>query len=65
MDAVVFEIWFETTPFSSVIRGHHIYKEVWEPIHGQILQCARETSNMFGPFAVSIINNGKILGHVP
>ena len=39
----------ETTQFSSVIRGHHIYKKVWEPIHGQILQYEMESSNTFNP----------------
>ena len=53
----------ETMWFSSVIRGHRIYKEVWEPIHGQILQCTRETSNRFDPFAVSIVSDGEIVGH--
>ena len=42
-----------------------MYKEVWEPIHGQILQCAWETSNRFDPFAVSIVNDGEIVGPVP
>ena len=55
----------ETTQISLVIRGHHIYKDVWEPIHGQILQCARERSNRFNPFAVSIVNSDEIMGHVP
>ena len=55
----------ETTWFSSIIRGHHIYKEVWEPIYGQILQCTRETSYRFDPFAVFIISDSEIVGHVP
>ena len=55
----------ETMWFSSVIRGHHKHKEVWEPIHSQILQCTRETSNRFDPFAVSIVSNGEIVGHMP
>ena len=55
----------ETTRFSSVIRGHHIYKEVWELIHSQILQCKKESSNTFGPFVVSIMNDCKIVGHIP
>ena len=42
-----------------------IYKEVWEPIHGQILQCERENSNTSDPFAVSIMNDCEIMGHVP
>ena len=55
----------QTTRSSSVIRGHHIYKEVWEPIHGQILQCTRKTNNRFDPFAVSIVSDGEIVGYVP
>ena len=55
----------ETTRIASVIRGHHIYKEIWEPIHGQILQCARERSNRFNPFAVSVVHSEEIVGHVP
>ena len=61
----VFKVIMETTRKSSVIRGHHIYKEVWEPIHGQILQCTRERSNRFDPFAVSIVNSEEIVGHMP
>ena len=55
----------EMTQIPSVIRGHHIYKEVWEPMHGQILQCARERSYRFDPFAVSVVNSEEIVGHVP
>ena len=51
----------ETTQFSSVIRGHHIYKEVWEPITARFYS----VSNMFDPFTVSIINDGEVVGHVP
>ena len=41
-----------------------ICKEVWEPMHGQILQCARERSNRFDPFAFSVVNSEEIVGHV-
>ena len=41
----------ETMQFSLVIRGHHLHKEVWEPIHGQVVQCVKETSYRFNPFA--------------
>ena len=62
---IVFKVIMETMQISSVIRGHHIYKEVWELIHGQILQCTREKSNRFDPCAVSIINSEEVVGHVP
>ena len=48
-----------------MLRGHLIYNEIWEPIHGQILHCARERSNRFDPFAVSVVHSEEIMGHVP
>ena len=30
---------------SSVIRGHHIYKTVWSPSTGEILEAAHEPDN--------------------
>ena len=50
--------------FPRLNLGNLRYKEVWEPIHGQILQSARETSNRFDPFAVSVVNIGEIVGHL-
>ena len=41
------------------MENMYIAMEVWEPIHGQILQCQQCL------FAVSIINDGEIVGHVP
>ena len=51
--------------FDSVIRGYHIYKEIWEASHGEMLNCVRETGNSFDPFAVAVIRGGKIIGHLP
>ena len=31
----------------------------------KILQCERESSNTFYPFVVSIMDDSKIVGHVP
>ena len=33
-----------------------MYKEVWEASHGEMLSCARETRNVFDPFAVCVKN---------
>ena len=51
--------------YDSVIRGYHIYKEIWEVSHGETFDCVRETGNSFDPFAVVVIRNGEIIGHVP
>ena len=49
-----------------MIRGYHIYKEIWEASHGETFDCVRETGNRFDPFAVAVISkDGKIIGHVP
>ena len=52
--------------YDSVIRGYHIYKEIWEASHGETFDCVRETGNRFDPFAVAVISeDGEIIGHVP
>ena len=40
----------------SVVRGYHVYKEVWEARRGEMLSCARETGSTFDPFAVCVKN---------
>ena len=47
------------------MRGYHVYKDVWEATHGEVLNCTRETGNAFDPFAVSVIKRGNVVGHVP
>ena len=41
-------------------RQPYIQGSIWEPSHGQILQCERESNNTF---AASIMNDGEIVGH--
>ncbi len=49
----------------SMVRGYHVYKDVWVAADGQLLQCRRETSNGHDPFAVAVIRDGTIVGHLP
>ena len=55
------------TTFSveSVIRGHHIYKDIWTPNIGEELICQRELGNLRDPFAVSLLKGTTIVSHVP
>ena len=49
----------ETFRFESCVRGHHIYKNIWNPL-GEELTCSREVENTQDPFAVAeILNRGK------
>ena len=51
--------------FSSVVRGYHIYKDTWDAVIGEHLPCRRETSNRHDPFAVAIVKENNVVGHVP
>ena len=56
----------ETFCLNSVVRGHHIYKDIWNSIHGEELNCKREISNVHDLYAVSVIKHGTgIVGHQP
>ena len=38
-----------------VIRGYHVYKEIWTATTGKALTCRRETDNFDDWFAVAIM----------
>ena len=40
--------------FDSMMRGHHVYQEVWTPDIGEYLDCARETENPQDRYAVAV-----------
>ena len=50
---------------SSVVRGYHVYKDIWDANEGKILDCVRETTNHHDPYAVAVAKNGIAVGHVP
>ena len=54
-----------TFELESVIRGHHIYKELWTPVIGESLDVQREPSNPYDCSAVSVLRDGTVVGHVP
>ena len=53
----------------SVIRGHHIYKDIWTSFVGEELQCQREVGNIHDIYAVSVVKTIRrrdtIVGHLP
>lgn len=51
--------------FSSVIRGHHVYKTIWTPHLGEELVLATENGNLFDRHAVAVIKDGEVVGHMP
>ena len=50
----------------SVIRGHHIFKEIWTPHTGEILLVRKEAGNVHDRRAVALLKaDGTVVGHVP
>ena len=55
----------ETHTFSSVIRGHHVYKETWTLYISEELTTNVEEENLFDRHAITVLKNGEIVGHMP
>ena len=51
--------------FEFVVRGYHVYQDIWTAQDGEVLQCGRERSNLRDPFAVALVKNGTIVEHMP
>ena len=51
----------------TVIRGHHVYKDIWTPYPGEILTCKEELGNIHDLYAVAVRRPGDeiTVGHVP
>ena len=48
-----------------MIRGHHIYKDIWIPFIGEILRVEQEANNTTDRFAVAVVRDETVVGHVP
>ena len=48
----------------SVIRGYHVYKDIWTAPLGEMLFCQREIANIHDRFAVAVIKESQVVGHV-
>ena len=50
----------------SVIRGHHIYKQIWTPNIGEVIRVDKEPGNVHDKHAVALLTpDGVVIGHVP
>lgn len=55
----------ETYEVDSCIRGHHVYKSIWNPTIGEKLVCERERGNPQDPYAVAVKRRQTTIDHVP
>ena len=49
----------------SVVRGHHVYKQIWTPLVGEELTLEREHHNIHDCYATTVIKDTMIVGRVP
>lgn len=49
----------------SVVRGFHVYQEVWHATAGEELPCRRDLGNPHDPYAVAMVRVSSTVGHVP
>ena len=55
----------EEREFPCCVRGYHIYKAIWVATIGEELGCEREPTNATDRYAVAVMKNGTIIGHLP
>ena len=56
------------TEVTSIIRDHHIYKEVWDAAIGEMLEAAsddREKEKEYDKYDVGLCKKDILVGHIP
>ena len=51
--------------YKSCIRDYHIYKDIWSSTVGEHLICEREMLNSTDRYAVAVLKDDIIIGHLP
>ena len=46
----------------AMVRGYHIYKDVWSAVIEEEFPCKREEGNRYDPFAVAVCNGDIVIG---
>ena len=47
------------------VRGYHVYNDIWAAAIGEELVCVREPTNMADRYAVAVLKQETIIGHLP
>ena len=53
-----------TFTISSVVRGYHVYKGIWNTPQGEVPPCRSDRTNLHDPFTVSVVEDDQTVGHV-
>lgn len=54
----------EETELACYVRGYHVYKTIWEAAVGEVLSCRREPTNSADRYAVAVLKEETIIGHL-
>lgn len=49
----------------AMVRGYHVYKDIWNADIGEEFPCKIEVGNKFDPFAVAVMRGDTVIGHIP
>ena len=49
----------------AMVRGYHAYRDIWETSVGEELLSQREPDHIHSHFAVAILKDAYIVGHLP
>ena len=55
----------EMLSIEEMVRGYHVYQEIWDAALGEQLSCKREPGNCKDPFAVAVVRALVTVGHLP
>ena len=48
----------------AMIRGYHVYKDIWIAMLDEELPCQWELGNLADPFTIGVMKEGTVVGHV-
>ena len=54
----------ESFTIDSMIRGYHVYKDVWSSFIGEVPSCRHDVRNHHDRFAVAVCKGTTVVGHV-
>ena len=49
----------------SYVTGHHVYNDIWTPTSGEKLSTATEPEKHHDKYAVKVLKENEVVGHVP
>ena len=49
----------------SYVTGHHVYNDIWTPTLGEKLSTATEPEKHHDKYAVKVLKEKEVVGHVP